>query len=121
MFSCESGCSKVYSSDLKWRMVYQKYSLGLSYAEIARRLNVDCSTVRRTIQLFEETGTVCSIQGYYENTCKKLSAYDELTVIETIVNQSSLYLHEIQYIVLKTGNDLSIPFLNTCTSKMFLE
>jgi DNA-binding MarR family transcriptional regulator len=59
-------------------MVYQKYSLGLSNAEITRRLNVDRSTVSRAVQLFEETGTVCSIQGCHENTCKKLSVYDEL-------------------------------------------
>ena len=110
MFSCESGRSKAYSSDLKWRMVYQKYSLDLSNTEIARRLNVDRSTVSRTLQLFEETGSVCSIQGYHENTCKKLSAYDELAIFEAIVNQPSLYLHEIQYTVLSTtGNDLSIP------------
>ena len=53
---------------------------------------------------------MCSIQGYHENTCKKLSIYDELIIIEAVVNQPSLYLHEVQYIVLKTtGNDLSIP------------
>ena len=109
-FSCESGRSKAYSSDLKWRVVYQKCSLGLSNTEVAKRLNIDPSTVSRTIQLFEETGTVCSIQGYHENTCKKLSIYDELIIIEAVVNQPSLYLHEVQYIILKTtGNDLSIP------------
>ena len=64
----------------------------------------------RAVQLFEETGTVCSIQGYHENTYKKLSAYDELTMIEAIVNQPSLYLHELQHkILITTGNDLSIP------------
>ena len=106
MFSCERS----YSSDLKWRMVYQKYSLGLSNAEIARRLNVDRSTVSRAVQLFEETGTVCSIQGYHENICKKLSTYDELTIIEAIVNQPSLYLHELQHkVLITTGNNLSIP------------
>ena len=64
----------------------------------------------RTIQLFEEMGTVCNIKDYNENTCKKLSAYDELTIIEAIVNQPSLNLHELQYPVLKTtSNDLSIP------------
>ena len=94
-FSCESGRSKAYSSDLKWRMVYQKYSLGLSNVEIAKRLNVDTSTVSRTIHLFKETGTICNIQGYHENACKKLSVYDELVIIEAVLNQPSLYLHEI--------------------------
>ena len=67
--------------------------------------------VLSTREHFEETGTVCIIRGYHENTYKNLSAYDELSIIiETIINQPSLYLHEIQCIVLKTtGNDLSIP------------
>ena len=123
MFSCESGRFKAYSSDLKWRMVYQKYSLGLSNAEIARRLNVDRSTVSRAVQLFEETGTVCSIQGYHENICKKLSIHDELTIIEAIVNQPSLYLHELQHkVLITTGNNLSIPTIcNICKNKTFQE
>jgi DNA-binding transcriptional regulator LsrR (DeoR family) len=50
-------------------MVYQKYSLGLSNAEIARRLNVDRSTVSRAVQLFEETGTV-SIYIAFKATMK---------------------------------------------------
>ena len=61
-FSMESMWSKVYSSDLRWKMVYQ------SCLEVAKRLNVDPTTVSRTAQLFEERGTVCSIQGYHENT-----------------------------------------------------
>ncbi len=43
--------------------------MGLTSAEVA---NVDPTTVTRTVQLFEETGTVCSIQGYYQNTRKIL-------------------------------------------------
>ena len=64
--SIESARSKAYSSDLRWRMVYQRCVLGLSYTEVAQQLNVDPTTVSRTVQLFEETGTVCSIQGYME-------------------------------------------------------
>ena len=33
-------------------------SLNLSNAEVARNLNVDPSTVWRTVKMFEETGTV---------------------------------------------------------------
>ena len=36
-------------------MVYQKYGLGLSYAQIANNLNVDQSTVKRTVGLFNTT------------------------------------------------------------------
>ena len=77
-FFCEfeSARSKAYSSDLRWRMVYQRYFLELPYNQIAKNLNVDPSTVYRTVKLFDETGTVCSIQGFHENTTKKLSIHE---------------------------------------------
>ena len=71
--------SQAYSGDLRWRMVYQRCLLGRSYAEIASNLNVDSATVYRTVNLFEETGTVCSIQGYRETPRKTLTPLDEIT------------------------------------------
>ena len=52
--------------------------------------------------MFEETGTVCSIHGYHENKCKKLSTVDEFTIMEAIVDNPSMYLHELQHLVLQT-------------------
>ena len=80
MSSFESSRSKAYSADLRWRMVYQRCILYLPYAEVARNLNVHPYTVCRTLKLFEETGTVCSIQGYRESPFKKLIAHDELAI-----------------------------------------
>ena len=37
-------------------MVYQRCMLNLPNAEVARNLNVDPSTVCRTVKLFEDTG-----------------------------------------------------------------
>ena len=54
------------------------------------------SAVYRTVQLFEETGTVHSIQGYHESTTKKLTAQDEVAIIEALSDNRSLYLHELQ-------------------------
>ena len=65
VMTIEPGRSKAYSNDITWRMVYQRCGLGLSYKQIGEQLNVDPSTVCRTVQLFEETGTVHSIQGYH--------------------------------------------------------
>ena len=78
-------------------MVYHKYSLGLSNVEIAKRLNVDTSTVSRTIHLFKQTDIICNIQGYHEYACKKLSAYDELVIIEAVLNQPSLFLQKQEF------------------------
>ena len=106
--SIESECSKAYSSDLRWRMVYQRSLLGLSYNQIARNLNVDPSTVHRTVKLFDETGTVCSIQGFHVNITKKLSIHGELAIIEMVLDDPSVYLHELQHHVFHTsGNTIS--------------
>lgn len=102
MFSFESSRSKAYSSDIRWRMIHQRCLLGLTYSEIARNLNVDQSTVCRTVQLFEQTGTVESIQGYHEKTNKRLSRTDELVLMEAVVKQPSIYLHELQNTLLQT-------------------
>ena len=82
MLSIEPGRSKAYSSGIRWRMIYQRCGLGLSYRQIGEQLNVDPSTVCKTVQLFEETGTVHSIQGYHKSTTKKLTAQDEIATRE---------------------------------------
>ena len=43
-----------------------------------------------------------SIQGYHERTTKRLSITDELVLMEAIVKQLSVYLHELQNILLQT-------------------
>ena len=53
--SCESKRTKAYD-DLRWRMVYQARVVGKTYREIGECLNVDASTVCRTVTLFDETG-----------------------------------------------------------------
>jgi len=47
-------------------MVYQAKELGMSYRKIAEAVNVDTSTVCRTIALFNDTGNV-SKWKYPEN------------------------------------------------------
>ena len=44
----------------------------------------------------EQTGTVESIEGYHEKTTKRLTSTDELVLMEAIVKQPSIYLHELQ-------------------------
>ena len=50
MASCESARSAAYDEDLRWRVVWQKERLGLSDDRIASKLNIDKSTVSRTMQ-----------------------------------------------------------------------
>ena len=56
--SCEQKRSSAYFEDLRWRIVYQREGLGLTFAEIATNLNIDQSTARRIANLFSATGSV---------------------------------------------------------------
>ena len=61
MASCESARSAAYDEDLRWHVVWQKEGLGLNDDRIASNLNIDKSTVSRTMQRFMSTGTVAKL------------------------------------------------------------
>lgn len=56
--SCETSRCWAYAEELKWRIVYQSYILGLAQRAIAANLNIDRSTVSRILARFEATGDV---------------------------------------------------------------
>ena len=82
--SCEQNRTKAYSEDLRWRMIYHVCALGKSHSETASCLGVDPSTVRRTVALFDETGSVTKRK--YPDThgdhLRKLTDVDKLLVLE---------------------------------------
>ena len=94
MASFESKRTKAYESDLRWRMVYQSSVQGLTLREIASNLNVDHSTVCRVLKIFEETGNV--EPGKSSGRPKTLNVYDEFIIIENVLENPSIYLHEIK-------------------------
>ena len=71
MTSSEPLRSRAYHEDLKWRMIYQRKMLGLTYQQIVVNLCVDTSTVWRAVKQFDDKGTVAA-KGYH-----KLSDYEE--------------------------------------------
>ena len=100
VYSFEHSRSKSYSADIRWRMVYQRLMSGLTYEQIAANLNVDPSTVWRTVRKFED-GTVEARKHKGEKT---LTVYDELLIIQTILDNPSIYLYELQRRVEETTN-----------------
>ena len=52
--------TRAYSADLKWRMVYQRLMLGLTYQLIAKNMTVDVSTVWRAVEKSQAEGTVAT-------------------------------------------------------------
>ena len=60
--SAEPSRKKAYSSDLRWRIVYQRIAMNLPFYKIAHNLNIAASTANRIYQLFEQTGGVDPVQ-----------------------------------------------------------
>ena len=92
--SAEPGRKRPYSSDVRWRIVWQRLSLGLSYNEIARRLNIAASTVFRTFRLFMETDDIVSKQNS-RMSMQKLSDREQLIAVGFILSKPQMYLAEI--------------------------
>ena len=92
MASSEPLRSRAYHEDLKWRMIYQRKMLGLTYQHIALNLCVDTSTVWRAVKRFDDEGTVAAKKnkGYH-----KLSDHEEFAILEALVERPSMYLKEV--------------------------
>ena len=81
---------------IRWRMVYQRICLRKSYRDIAECLNVDSSTVQRTVALFEESGSVEECK-YPPNTgTTKLTDIGKLFILEIAIDSPGIYLREIK-------------------------
>ena len=106
-YSCESSRKKAYSADLRWRMVYQRHMLGLTFEEIGSRLSVDPSTVWRAVQRFDEHATVDSCYTH-AGPPKKLTAFDEFVILEAVLDRPAIHLYEVQRLVEQTtGTSIS--------------
>ena len=106
--------TQAYDEDLRWRMVYQRYALELTYREIATNLNVDPSTVQRVVQQFEESRTVMKdpYPKGHNHPSQILTEVDELLIIHLVLDRPSIYLHEIQKELAETtGTAIFVPTL----------
>ena len=79
-------------------MVFQHELKGISYNTIARNLNVDASTVRRTVDLFWATVDVQKrpYPRSAANARQKLNDCAQLFIMYQIIDLPGIYLHEIQ-------------------------
>lgn len=93
--SAEPGRRKAYHSDLRWRVVWQRLTMELSYQQIATRLNIAASTARSIYLLFEITGDVEPKVSQPRWEQRKLDDQMELFVIGLILENPCLYLSEI--------------------------
>ena len=103
MASCEPLRGRAYDEDIRWRMIYQREMLGLTFQEVANNLNVDTSTVWRVVKQFREQGSVSA----KKNTgISKLSDIEQFAILECVLQNPAVYLREIQrYVGNVTGTE----------------
>ena len=94
--SSEPGRTSAYSNDLRWKMVYQREALSLTFSVIASNLCVDVSTVKRVLKLFRETGSVTKKPYPKERSSRKLTPVLQFFLLDLILSNPGIYLHEIQ-------------------------
>ena len=56
--SAETNHKAPYSSDIRWRIIWQKFDMDLTHRRIARNLSISIGTVHNVLKRFEETGEV---------------------------------------------------------------
>lgn len=106
-FSCEPRRKSAYSTDLRWRMVWQREVLGFKYQVIANNLNVDPSTVWRIVKCFNTSGTVDKKKYSRSKLYQKLTPPLELAVLHFVLLNPGTYLHEIQGFLREYGSEIS--------------
>ena len=106
--SAEPARTAAYSSDIGWRVVWQRAGMGLSFRDIATRLQIGLSTAHRMYKKFEETGEVAPIKPGPRPDLHKLDEIHELYILGLLVENPGLYLKELcQYIYTATGTTVS--------------
>lgn len=83
-----------YSDDLRWRIVWLRIARDMEPREIADLLCIGESTVRRYTQRFYETGSVSPTE-YHHGPHKLLDEFEQVTVMQSLLNKPSMYLTEV--------------------------
>ena len=93
--SAEPARKKAYNIDLRWRIVYQRIGMNLIFDKIARNLNIATSTAHRIYHLFESTNSVSPTPPRRRPEVRALSQSAEIYVIGVVLENPSMFLHEV--------------------------
>lgn len=83
-----------YSDDLRWRIVWLRIARDMSPSEIADLLCISESSVRRYTERFYASGSV-SPSEYHHGPHKLLDDFEQVTVMQSLLNKPSMYLTEL--------------------------
>lgn len=105
--SAEPGRKAPYSEDLRWRVVWQRIGMDLSFREIASNLCLSLGTVYNHFKRFKETGDVSATASNRVST-RVLSEHEELIIVGLLFDNPAIYLSEVcQKIVTLAGIEVS--------------
>ena len=95
--SAEPGRKVAYSRDIGWRVVWQKVGMGLTFRQIASRLQIATGTAHRIFARFQDTGDISPKprHGQRRPACRKLDDLHEIYILGMIADNPGLYLSEI--------------------------
>ncbi|XP_065915597.1 uncharacterized protein [Dysidea avara] len=104
--SCERYRTAAYSSDIRWRIVHQVIGLEKTCRDVATNLNIDPSTVQRTVDRFKQTGDVQ--KRSYPRGDRKLTDIGMYLILDWVIEKPGIYLGEIKEELLQVaGIDIS--------------
>ena len=95
MTSAEPSRTVAYTPDIGWRVVWQRTGMGMTFEQIATRLQIAASTAHRIYTRFEATGDVAPSKQPQRPFCRKLDNLHELLIIGLIHENPGMYLREI--------------------------
>lgn len=95
MTSAEPARTIAYSPDIRWRVVWQRAAMGLTYKEIATRLQIGIATAYRLYKRYEATGDVTPTAQPIRPHSRTIDNLHELYIIALIHQNPAVYLHEI--------------------------
>ena len=105
--SAEPGRKAPYSSDLRWRVVWQRIGMELTFCEIANNLSLSLGTVHNHFKRFQLTGEVTPMVCNRGST-RMLSEHDEPIIVGLLLDDPSMYLSEVcQKISMLAGLEIS--------------
>ena len=107
--TAEPGRKRPYDCDLRWRIVYQRIAMNLTYKKIATNLNISIATSQRIYSRFQQLGDVKPSVADRRSLCK-LDEHSELYAVGVVLDSPSLYLGEVcQRIHDDLGIEMSPP------------
>ena len=105
------------STDLRWRIIWQRKILGCSVADVSTSLNISRCSVKRITKRFNRTGDVR--KSLHKGGAKTIHPYKEFLLINAVLSNPVLHLHELQReIELHSGRAVDVSTV-LCTLRRF--